>query len=458
MLDTGRHVLLVEDEPDQRLLVAGILRAEGYRVTEAASLEAARDALAKRPLDVVLSDWKLLDGTGLELLESVRDEQPGIAFIMATAYGTIARAVDAIRAGADDYLAKPFERQALLLAIDKSLRARDLEDENRRLTEALGERDRLVDLVGNAPSMQRLFRRVEKLAGTDATVLLTGESGTGKELAARALHVLSRRTEGPFIAVNCAAVPEGLIESEFFGVEKGAFTGAHRTRTGSFMAARGGTLFLDEVGELPLAVQPKLLRALQEGCVTPVGASREQQTDVRIIAATNRDLASEAQQGRFREDLYYRLNVVPLRMPPLRDRREDIPRLVEHFAAQAARRHDVAVESFPRPVLKRLLDYPWPGNVRELGNAVERLVLLAEDGRVSAEDLPGPMRSDAKAPASGFRLPPGGLSWDAHERDCLRQALELAAGNRAQAARLLDLPYKAFLYRLEKHELTAAAS
>jgi DNA-binding NtrC family response regulator len=424
-------------------------------VTEAECLGEARAGLAGSPVDLVLSDWKLPDGDGRMLLDEVRSDWPQVAFIMVTAYGTIARAVDAIRGGADDYLAKPFERQALLLALEKALRSRRLEDENRRLAAELGERDRLVDLVGRAPSMQKLFRRVEKLATTDATVLLTGESGTGKELAARALHALSRRADGEFIAVNCAAVPEGLIESEFFGVEKGAFTGADRTRPGKFEAAHDGTLFLDEVGELPLTVQPKLLRALQEGRVTRVGGHREIITDVRIIAATNRDLAAEVAAGRFREDLYYRLNVVPVKMPPLRDRREDIPRLVEHFAQGAARRHGVRAEDFGSRIMKRLLDYAWPGNVRELANVVERLVLLADDGRVSIDDLPEEM-SERPRLHNGFELPAGGLSWEEHEASCLRQALQSSSGNRAQAARLLDLPYKAFLYRLEKYGLVDA--
>ena len=446
------RVLVVEDEADQRTLVSSILRARKYLVAEAESLASARAQLEASPVDLILSDWKLPDGNGTELLREVRAEHPGVAFITVTAYGTIARAVEAIRLGADDYLAKPFERQALLLAIEKVLRARRLEDENRRLAEELGERDRLVDLVGSAPSMQRLFHQVEKLAATAATILLTGESGTGKELAARALHALSRRATGPFVAINCAAIPEGLLESEFFGVEKGAYTGADRSRQGNFAAADGGSLFLDEVGELPTTIQPKLLRVLQEGRFTPVGGTRELESDVRILAATNRDLAAEVESGRFREDLYYRLNVVPLRMPPLRQRREDIPRLVEHFTARSVRRHGVRVEPFPAGVMKRLLDHSWPGNVRELGNVVERLVLLAEDSRVSAADLPEEMTRPPKS-GKGFQLPPGGLSWQQHECSCLSQALEHAGGNRAQAARLLDLPYKAFLYRLEKHGL-----
>jgi len=448
------RILVVEDEADQRRLVAGILRKEGFAAAEAGSAEEALEELGRFPVDLLVCDWKLPGLDGMALLAEVRQSRPEVGFIMVTAYGTISRAVEAVRAGADDYLAKPFESQALILAIERTLKARRLADENRRLTQALSERDHLVDMVGRAPAMQQLFRRLEKIAATEATVLLGGESGTGKELAARALHGLSRRSAGPFVAVNCAAVPETLIEAEFFGAEKGAYTGADRTRQGKFETASGGTLFLDEVGELPLAVQPKLLRAVQEGRAARVGGTRELDFDARIIAATNRDLAAEVAAGRFREDLYYRLNVVPVALPPLRERREDVPMLVEHFAARARRRHGLAVEPFPRAVLKRLMDYSWPGNVRELANVVERLILLAEDGRVRTEDLPGEIEvGGAPTRATTFLLPPGGLSWEAHEADCLRQALELAAGNRARAARLLDLPYKAFLYRLEKHGL-----
>ena len=447
------RLLVVEDDADQRRLVADILRGNAFNVAEAGCVEEAHRQLNSSPIDLVLSDWKLPDGDGMGLFENVRKQFPETAFVLVTAYGTISHAVSAVRAGVDDYLTKPFERQALILAVERTLTARRLRTENRRLTEALQDRDQLVDLVGKAPSMQRLFRRVEKIAGTNATVLITGESGTGKELAARALHSLSQRADQPFVAVNCSAVPEGLLEAEFFGVEKGAYTGASQSRAGKFEAAHNGTLFLDEVGELPLPLQPKLLRALQDNRVTRIGGNKETSTDVRIITASNRDLGELVNAQKFREDLYYRLNVVPVEMPPLRERREDIPLLVEHFTARTARRHGVHIEPFSRAVLKQLMDYSWPGNVRELANVVERLVLLSEEGEVSLDDLPDNVARKSQSDGA-IRLPPGGMSWESHERDFLEQALELSGGNRARAARLLDLPYKAFLYRLEKHKLT----
>jgi len=257
------------------------------------------------------------------------------------------------------------------------------------------------------------------------------------------------------VAVNCAAIPEGLMESEFFGADKGAYTGADRSRLGRFEAAAGGTLFLDEVGELPPSIQPKLLRVLQEGTYHRVGGVKEQSTDVRLVAATNRNLPEEVAAGRFREDLFYRLNVVPIQLPPLRDRREDIPILIGHFIDQHARNHRLAVQKPPARLLKLLVDHHWPGNARELANVVERLILLAEDGCLSADDLPPEILGEQarEVGPADFRLPPGGMNWEAHERDCLAQALEMAAGNRRRAARLLDLGYKAFLYRLEKHDL-----
>lgn len=445
-------IALVEDDHTQRQLVADVLVKADYGVRQADSVAAAIELIEAGGIDLVVSDWQLGQSDGMDLLAYCRQLDEPIAFIMVTAYGTITHAVDAVRRGADDYLPKPFESPALLLSVSRALRSRQLENENRRLNAALSERERLVDLIGRAPSMQRLYRRIEKLASTQATVLIQGESGTGKELVARAIHRLSSRQDAPFVAVNCGGIPEGLMEAEFLGAEKGAYTGADRARPGKFELASGGTLFLDEVGELPLNIQPKLLRALQEGCVTRVGGSQEIQTDARLIAATNRKLEEAVQAGDFREDLYYRLNVVPIELPPLRDRREDIPLLIAHFMERAERLHGVSCQPFPKSLIRRFLDHTWPGNVRELGNVVERLMLLAEDGVANAEDLP----KDFGAMCSGsetFQLPAGGLDWNRHERDALQQALQQSNDNRAAAARRLGLPYKAFLYRLEKHGL-----
>lgn len=441
-------ILVVEDDASQRTLVAELLTAEGYRVGAAESLAQAKQALSERDIDLVVSDWQLGDGNGGELLEYARTNLD-IAFIMVTAYGTIERAVGAIQAGANDYLPKPFERQSLLLSVKRTLRSKHLEAENKRLSEELQERDKLVDLVGRAGAMQQLYRKVDRLAGTEATVLIQGESGTGKELIARALHSLSSRADKPFIAINCAAIPEGLMEAEILGAEKGAYTGATQRRPGKFEAAHGGTLFLDEIGEMPLSIQPKLLRVLQEGTVTRIGGHAEVVVDVRVLAATNRDLEDEVEKGSFREDLFYRLNVVPITAPPLRDRREDIPMLIRHFVSKFSRVHGLPESPFPARILRQLIDRPWRGNVRELGNVVERLMLLAEDGMPDESDLPTSRASELQ-----FTLPAEGVKWEAVERSALEQALQLAGGNKAKAARLLELPYKAFLYRLEKFEMS----
>lgn len=446
----NQTLLLVEDDAAQRQLVAALLRSVGHTVLEAASQPAAEALLTEPGLSLVISDFKLAEGDGLSLLTVVRRLRPELSFVLVTAYGSIEHAVSAVRAGADDYLAKPFERQALLLAVDKALRTRALREENRRLSADLDARERMVELIGKAPAMQRLYRQIEKLAPTEATVLIQGESGTGKELVARALHKLSRRRDAAFVAVNCSAIPEGLIEAEFFGAERGAYTGANSARSGYFEQANGGTLFLDEIGELPLPLQPKLLRALQEGRIMRLGGRGEIVLDLRVVAATNRELSREIVEGRFREDLYYRLAVVSLALPPLRERREDIPLLVEHFAERAARQHRLPPQPMPKAVLRALMDRAWPGNVRELGNAVERLLLLAED-EPSLDDLPGDATHET---APSFELPAEGLSWDALERAFLGQALQRSSGNRSQAAKLLGLPYKAFLYRLEKFGLS----
>ncbi|MEZ5485075.1 MAG: sigma-54 dependent transcriptional regulator [Lysobacteraceae bacterium] len=443
------HLLLVEDDPTQRELVRKALHQAGYRVSEANGLDAATQLLDDDTLSLVVSDFKLADGDGLQVLAEVRRRRPELSFVLVTAYGSIEHAVTAIQAGADDYLAKPFERQALLLTVERALRTRDLREENRRLNDELETRDRLLDLTGKAPAMQKLYRQIEKLAPTEAGVLIQGESGTGKELVARALHRLSRRSDGPFVAVNCGAIPEGLAEAEFFGAERGAFTGAVAARDGYFAQAHGGTLFLDEVGELPLALQPKLLRALQEGVITRVGGQREQRVDVRIVAATHRDLKQEIAESRFREDLYYRLAVVTLNTPPLRERREDIPLLVDHFVERATKQHGLSGTTLPKAVLRALMERDWPGNVRELGHAIERLLLLGDDDDLLEHDVDH--RADRDD--GGFHLPDDGLDWERMERSLLAQALERSDGNRRQAARLLGLGYKAFLYRIEKFGL-----
>ena len=451
--DSGVSILVVEDEEAQRRLIVEILERAGNVLRSAANVDEALDAIAREVPDLVLCDWRMPGRDGGELLSDVRRRGLGCGFIVMTAYGSIAHAVEAVRLGADDYLGKPFEREALLLAVHRVLKTRRLERENRRLREVVGEDDRFGRLIGGTPAMKRLYRTIEKVAATDATVLIIGESGTGKELVAQMLHRTSGRGEAAFVAVNCAAIPETLIESELFGHEKGAFTGAHRRREGKFEEADGGTLFLDEIASMPLPLQATLLRVLQEWRFTRLGGSGETEVDVRVVAASNRDLPQLVKDGEFREDLYYRLNVVPIELPPLRDRRDDIPLLAKTFLEQASARHGREVGALPPSIVRLLMDYGWPGNVRELSNAIERLVLLAEDERLSVEDLPAPIRENADGAGATVRLPAEGLVWDAMEESLLRQALDRVSGNRAAAARLLGLSYKAFLYRLEKHDL-----
>ncbi|MCU0303876.1 MAG: sigma-54 dependent transcriptional regulator [Thermoanaerobaculales bacterium] len=453
MPEPGPAVLVVEDEAPQRRLIVEILERAGYQLRAAATVDEALEAIREAVPDLVLCDWRMPGRDGGQLLAEVRRLGLGCGFIVMTAYGSIAHAVEAIRLGADDYLGKPFEREALLLAVQRVLRTRRLERENRRLREAVDQGAGAASLIGESPVMQRLYRTIAKVAASDATVLVLGESGTGKELVARTLHRSSHRADRSFVAVNCAAIPETLIESELFGHEKGAFTGAHRRRAGKFEEADGGTLFLDEIASMPLPLQATLLRVLQERRITPLGGRGETEVDVRVVAASNRDLPRLVREGQFREDLYYRLNVVPIELPPLRDRRDDVPLLATAFLERAAARHGREVGPLPRAILHRLVEHGWPGNVRELANAIERLVLLAEDGVLSEGDLPAAVRGGEHVAGTAIRLPAGGLDWEAMEESLLRQALERSGGNRAAAARLLGLGYKAFLYRLDKHGL-----
>ena len=443
-------VLIVEDDPQQCALIKSILESEKYRVHACNNVEEGILALKSQNFDCVFSDWKLGQLSGLDLLNYVRRNQAELGFAIATAYGTIAHAVKAINAGADDYLAKPFQRQELLLCVDKIYKAKQLRSENQQLSQALSEQQQLVDLVGNAPCMQKVYERIKRVSNTDAMVLITGESGTGKELAARALHQLSARQPQKFIAVNCGAIPESLAEAEFFGALKGAFTGAVQDKMGKLQSADKGTLFLDEIGELPLAMQAKLLRFLQEGTVTPLGSHDEIQLDVRVIAATHRDLAQMVKEGEFREDLFYRLNIVPLVMPPLRERPEDIPNLIEFFIVKSCQRYQLPKPQISKATLKQLMNNSWPGNVRELSNRIERFVLLDDEQELVLDINPN---NDGEAHKLDFALPQTGLDWEMFEKQCLSQALNMNQGNRTKAAQFLSMSYKAFLYRLDKHGL-----
>ncbi|NQZ79549.1 MAG: sigma-54-dependent Fis family transcriptional regulator [Colwellia sp.] len=444
------NILVVEDEPEQRALICDILSASDFNISSADSVEQAILLIKKQSFDVIFSDWKLGELSGIDLLNYVRRNVPELGFIIATAYGTINHAVTAVQQGADDYLPKPFKRQELLLTIDKALKAQQLRRKNKSLTAQLSEQKQLVGLVGKAPCMQKVYQRINKLSATNATVLILGESGTGKELAARALHDSSTRCHEKFIAINCGAIAESIAEAELFGAEKGAYTGANTTKIGRFEAANHGTLFLDEIGELSPSLQAHLLRFLQEGSITRLGSNQELQLDVRVIAATHRDLEHEIQQGNFREDLYYRLNVVPIKMPALRERQQDIAILTEHFIQVHSKQHNCQAPILSSDAYRKLLDYHWPGNVRELSNKIERFVLLSDEEELNLNYSNKSKHNNNKI---SFKMPIEGFSWEQFERDCLAQSLKIHHGNRTKAAKYLQMSYKAFLYRLEKFQI-----
>jgi len=438
------RVLLVEDEPNLRRVLSYQLERQGHSVIQASDGAAALDRLEEGPVDVVMTDVRMPGMDGMELLEALRSKRPGLPVVVMTAYGTIADAVEAMKRGAADYLTKPVDQRALLLVVEKALRIADLSTENRRLKRALVQRKPLEAAVAASRAMREVLETVERVAPTEATVLITGESGTGKELVARALHGLSGRSGGPFVAVNCAALPRDLLESELFGHEKGAFTGAVESRPGRFALAHGGTLFLDEVGDMDLSLQAKILRALQERVVDPVGGREPRSVDVRVLAASNRDLAAAVEEGAFRRDLYYRLNVIPIRIPPLRERPEDIRVLAAHFLREYGG-SDVEVTPEAWEVL---LAHSWPGNVRELQNICQRIAILSRGLPVTPEILPADLLPDGKRAAGR-----GEGLWDL-ERDAILRALRENGGNRSAAARALRIPRHVLLYRLRKFGLT----
>jgi DNA-binding NtrC family response regulator len=440
-------VLIVEDEAKLRRVIELQLQSAGYEVDKAGSAEEALRLVDRASL--VLTDLKLPGMDGLEFLALVRRQDAQVPVVVMTAFGTVENAVEAMKAGATDFLPKPFSLDHLLTVIGKALEVRALRDENRVLREELGRRYAFDNVVGHSPAMQEIFATIMRVAPTRATVLLAGESGVGKDLIARAIHFHSPRRDRPFVKINCTAIPENLMESELFGFEKGAFTGAVASKPGKFEMADTGTAFLDEIGDVPGSIQVKLLRVLQEREFERLGSNKTRQIDVRILAATNRDLRAALEEGTFREDLYYRLNVVPLNIPPLRERKEDIPFLAEHFVRKLAVETGSTADSISENAIKRLLEYSWPGNVRELENVIERSLVLAAGKRLEAADIRLEANPRARESAIGSFLPDG-VTLDEHEQAIIREALRRADGNKSQAARLLGVTRNALRYRLSQ--------
>ncbi|HEY0840950.1 MAG TPA: sigma-54 dependent transcriptional regulator [Vulgatibacter sp.] len=453
------HVLIVDDERSMREMLEILLRKAGHGVVALEDVPSACARVEKEDFDLVISDLRLGQRSGIEILERTKAVRPNTEVLIITAFATTENAIQAMKLGAYDYLTKPFKVDELLVVVQKALEKRALAQENVSLRRQLGERGKYAGIIGKSPAMQELFALIEKVAPSRTTVLVSGESGVGKELVARAIHDKGGRAEGPFVAVNCGAIPEGLIESELFGHERGSFTGAVAAKPGLFTTAAGGTLFLDEIGELPVAVQVKLLRALQQRTIRTVGGTQDLEVDVRIVAATNRDLAVEVREGRFREDLYYRLNVIGLKVPALRQRREDILLLAEAFLERLAEEQGKKTLRFSPRARRIIADYEFPGNVRELENLVERAVTLADGDVIEPDVFPPHLRGvvgssvvevgDEPIP-EGFDLQ---AHMDAYEKRLLLKALEQTGGVKTQAARLLGIEYRSIRYRLEKLQI-----
>ncbi|MFW6051854.1 MAG: sigma-54-dependent transcriptional regulator [Myxococcota bacterium] len=446
----------MDDEENIRLVLRTVLKKHGYQVEVAESAEEALALLERFGPDYVLADVRMPGMSGIELCSEIRARGTGATVLVMSAYGSVELALEAMKAGAYDYVAKPFKQDEVLLALRKAEERESLRRENRALKEAMRREHQLGEMLGKSDAMRKVFRTIEKVAQYSTTVLVQGESGTGKELVARALHRNGPRAGKPFVAINCGAIPDTLLESELFGHKRGAFTDAHSDKRGLFEEADGGTLFLDEIGELPLQLQVSLLRVLQEGTVRPLGATRDRQVDVRVVAATVRDLKREVEEGRFREDLYYRLNVLQVAVPPLRDRREDIPLLIEHFVERNNGRLGTAIRGVDPQARKLLLDYRWPGNVRELENVIERAVVLADGDLIGPDDLPERLREPVDSVEA--TLASGELSIKKTSRyieeQLIKKALERTKGNRTQAAKLLEISHRALLYKIKDYGLS----
>ncbi len=458
-VDRRLETLVVEDDVHFRQTLLEFLHELGHDASGAGSVREALEAFDGQAPDLLLSDIRLPDGDGVELMRKVRHAHPGTVVLVMTGFATVNSAVEAMRDGAADYLPKPFSMAQLRLAIERAFETRRLREENAELRERLERNGGRARLIGNSPAMQRVLAMVERLRNIDSTVLITGESGVGKELIVEALHDgHARRRNHRLVPLHCGAIPKDLIESELFGHVKGAFTGADRDKIGRFEHADGGTLFLDEIGTMPLELQIKLLRVLQTREIQRVGSSRTIPVDVRVIAATNEDLRAKVERGEFREDLYYRLNVIPLHVPPLRERRSDIPPLAAHFVRRAAERLGVPLREISRATIARLMAHDWPGNVRELENALEYALVMSGGAReIEPSALPPELDGGARPEiAPEVEVTPEGIDFhdvvSSVERNLILQSLELAGGNKARAAQLLDLKRTTFVEKLKRIE------
>ncbi len=451
-----RRVLVVDDEENLRLVLRTLLKRQGYEVETAESGEKALALVDTFGPDVILTDVRMPKMGGLDLLATLKAKGNEATVIVMSAYGNVDLALEAIKAGAYDYVQKPFKHEEIVLTLRKAEERESLRRENRALREEIRKEHQFEQILAKSQSMQEIFRTIAKIADYKTTVLISGESGTGKELVARALHRRSSRRGASFVAVNCGAIPENLLESELFGHKKGAFTDANSDRRGLFEEADGGTLFLDEIGELPISLQVKLLRVSQDETIRRLGESRDVKVDVRIVAATHRDLAAEVKAGRFREDLFYRLNVLPIVVPPLRSRREDVALLVDHFVARNNVRLGTAIRGVDTEARRILVEYAWPGNVRELENTIERAMVLAEGDLLLAADLPERIR-EARDPVQ-VQLASGELSIKKTtrviEETLIRRALQKTKGNRTRAAEVLELSHRALLYKIKDYKIT----
>lgn len=438
-----KRVLVVDDEKNQREIYTLILEDDGYQVTAAQSGEQALRFAREEPFDLVLTDYMMAGMDGLTLLSELLKLDPSIIVVMMTAHGSVESVKEALRGGAFDYLEKPIDREQLLKVVQNALNQLNQIDD---------------EIIGQSEEMERVKKMICKVAGSSSTVMIRGDSGVGKERVARAIHKASPRADAVFQAVNCAAINENLIESELFGHEKGSFTGAHTQKKGQFETADQGTLFLDEIGDLNISMQAKILRALQEREIMRVGGTKAIKVDVRVIAATNRDLEAMVKDGRFREDLYYRLNIIPIVIPPLRNRRDDIPALVDFFLAKHTAGAHRAIRGLTPGARNLIMSYSWPGNVRQLESAIERAILLCEGNEIEVEDLPVEIRQEGtSAAAFNFKLPPEGISFDEVERSLITQAMEQTNWNITRAAKLLGLSFRTLQYRLEKFGIKKAS-